>query len=110
MATIKSTFGKGLTAVESVLSIVDIVEDSVSIATGYLSEFRTKQELEASVRMDKFHKDLNIQQATNAVEYEADAYKLGNKAKQLRDLPNFEENIQAFNELLKVTPSVSEEK
>lgn len=108
MASIKSTFSKGLTAVESVLSVVDIVDDSVSIATGYLKEFRTKQELEAAVRMDKFHKDLLIQQASNTVEYEADMYKLGSKAKQLRELPNFQENVQAFNDLLKVTSTVTE--
>ena len=88
-------------SVETVLSVVDIVDDGLAIATNYVSRVKQEQLKEQEQQAVEFDNQLLIRKAASANEFKAAAFQVGSKARQLQALPEYEENIQAFNELLK---------
>lgn len=87
--------------IETVLSVVDIVDDGVAIATNYMSRIKTEQIKSSALKEKEFDNNLKITEAELEMNFKAHSYQLGAKAKQLEELPSFEENIQAFNNLLR---------
>ena len=88
-------------SVETVLSVVDIADDGIAIATNYMSRIRQEQMKEQEQQALEFDNQLLIRKAAAANEFKAAAFQVGSKARQLQALPEYEENVQAFNDLLK---------
>ena len=88
-------------SVETVLSVVDIADDGIAIATNYMSRIRQEQMKEQEQQALEFDNQLLIRKASATNEFKAQSYQVGAKARQLQSLPEYEENIQAFNDLLK---------
>ena len=107
MASISSALSKGLSAVESVLSVTDVLTGGISIATGYVNEVRTKQEKSSANRMSRFEDNLKLEKVSDKAEFATEMYKLGDKLYQLNNLPNFERNVAIFESYLKDNPVVT---
>ena len=88
-------------SIETVLSIVDIVDDGISIATNYMARVKSEQLKSSEHKARQFDAQLKLQQAQAVLDFKAGSYQIGNKARQLKALPEYEENNEAFNELLK---------
>lgn len=88
-------------SVETVLSVVDIADDAIAVASNYMSRLKDEQLKEQEQKSKEFDNQLKIRAANAEIEMKAVSYQIGNKAKQLEALPDFEENIEAFNNLLK---------
>ena len=99
--SISSVLKRAGKSVETVLSTVDIADDAMTIALNYMSRIKEEQLKEQELKAVEFDNQLAIRKANAVNEYRAAGYQIGNKAKQLSSLPDFEENIQAFNELIK---------
>lgn len=87
-------------SVETVLSVVDIADDAIAIATNYMSNIRQEQLKESEQKSLEFDNQLLIRKANAVNDLVASSYQIGAKARQLQSLPDFEENIQAFKELV----------
>ena len=99
--SISSVLQRAGKSVETVLSVVDIADDGIAIATNYMSRIKSEQ-LKASKQKEvEFDNNLKLQQAQAELSFKANSYQVGNKARQLKTLPEYEENIQAFEELVK---------
>ena len=88
-------------SVETVLSVADIVDDGIAIATNYTSRVRQEQLKEQEQQAIEFDNQLEVRKASAAIELQAVKYQIGAKSRQLQVMPEYEENIQAFNDLLK---------
>ena len=88
-------------SIETILSAVDIVDDGISIATSYMARVKQEQLKESEQKAREFDQQLLLRKAGAANDFRAGAYQLGNKARQLQSLPEYEENIQAFEQLTK---------
>ena len=88
-------------SVETVLSVVDIADDAIAVATNYIHRVKEEQLKEQKQIALEFDNQLLIRKAASANEFKAAAFQVGSKARQLQALPEYEENIQAFNDLLK---------
>ena len=88
-------------SIETVLSIVDIADDGIAIASNYMARIKEEQLKSSEQKAREFDNQLKLQQAQSVVDFRAGSYQIGAKAKQLQSLPEFEENLQAFNELLR---------
>ena len=87
--------------IETVLSVVDIADDAIAIATNYMHRVKEEQLKEEKQKAVEFDNQLKIREASAMNEFKAHSYQIGAKSRQLQSLPEYEENIQAFNELLK---------
>ena len=88
-------------SIETALSVVDILSDGIDIATNYTSRIKTEQRKEQEQLEKEFDNNLALRKISAAHEFLAGKYQLGAKTRQLKELPEFEENIKAFDELLK---------
>ena len=88
-------------SIETVLSVVDILDDGITIATNYISSIKEEQLKEQEQKRLEFDNNLKIRKANAVIEFKAASYQVGNKARQLKSLPDYEENIQTFDELLR---------
>ena len=88
-------------SIETVLSVVDIVDDGIAIATNYMARMKSEQIKSSEHKAKQFEDQLKLQQAQNSLDFKAGSYQIGAKARQLKELPEYEENKEAFNELLK---------
>ena len=88
-------------SIETVLSVVDILDDGITIATNYMARLKTEQEKASKVKEEEFDNNLALRAMQGRNDFLAGKYQLGHKARQLESLPEFEENIQAFNDLVK---------
>ena len=88
-------------SIETVLSVVDIVDDGIEIATNYIARIKTEQEKSSKVEAEEFDNNLALRTMEARNNFLAGKYQLGAKARQLENLPEFEENIKAFDELMK---------
>ena len=88
-------------SIQTVLSAVDIVDDGIAIATNYISRIKQEQLKEAEQKAVEFDNQLLIRKANAVLDMRAASYQIGTKARQLQELKEFDENVQAFNELLK---------
>ena len=87
--------------IETILSAADIADDAIAIATNYMNRIREEQIKSSVQKSREFDLNLKLQEAQSEINYKANAYQLGSKIKQLENLPEFEENMEAFNKLLK---------
>ena len=88
-------------SIETALSVVDILSDGIDIATNYTSRIKEEQVKEQAQKAIEFDNNLALRKVAAENEFIAGKYQLGAKARQLKELPEFEENIQAFNELVR---------
>ena len=88
-------------SVETVLSVVDILDDTVAIATNYMVRIREEQTKESKQKALEFDNQLSLRKANAVNDFTAASYQIGSKARQLQSLPEYEENIQAFEQLTK---------
>ena len=88
-------------SIETVLSVVDIVDDGISIATSYMARVKQEQLKESEQKALEFDNNLALRKANAANDFTAGAYQIGIKARQLKSLPDFEDNLEAFRELTK---------
>ena len=88
-------------SVETVLSVVDIADDAIAVATNYMHRVKEEQLKEQKQKAVEFDNQLKLREASAINEFKAQSYQIGSKSRQLQSLPEYEENIQAFNELLK---------
>ena len=88
-------------SIETVLSVVDIVDDGITIASNYTTRIKSEQLKEQEQKALEFDNQLALRKVSAMTEYKAGSYQLGAKARQLQALPEYEENIEAFNNLLK---------
>ena len=88
-------------SIETALSVVDIIDDGVTIATNYTSRIKAEQVKEQAQKEIEFDNNLALRKVAAAQEFMAGKYQLGAKARQLEALPEFEENIEAFNRLVR---------
>ena len=86
-------------SIETVLSVVDILSDGIDIASNYTSRIKEEQVKEQAQKAIEFDNNLALRKVAAANEFIAGAYQLGTKARQLESLPDYEENIAAFNKL-----------
>lgn len=86
--------------IETVLSVVDIVDDGIAVATNYMSRIKTEQIKSSELKAVEFDNNLKIAEAEADMNFKARSYQLGAKARQLESLPEYDENISAFNNLL----------
>lgn len=87
--------------IETVLSVVDIVDDGIAVATNYMARVKSEQIKSSALKEVEFDNNLKIAEAEAEMRFKAQSYQLGAKARQLSSLPEYDENIQAFNNLLK---------
>ena len=99
--SISSVLQRAGKSVETVMSVVDIADDAIAIATNYMARVKSEQLKSSEQKAKEFDNQLKLQQAQTELEYAAGAYQLGNKARQLKALPEYEDNRSAFEELLK---------
>ena len=88
-------------SIETALSVVDLVDDGITIATTYMARIKSEQVKSSKQQELEFDNQLALQKVAAMNDFNAGKYQLGHKARQLKELPEFEENIQAFNELVK---------
>ena len=88
-------------SVETVLSVVDILDDGITIASTYMSRVKEEQLKEQEQKMLEFDNELKLRKANAVIDFNASAFQIGNKARKLQTMNEYEENIQAFEELLK---------
>lgn len=88
-------------SVETVLSVVDIADDAISVATNYMARLKAEQIKSSEQKAKEFDNNLKLQQAQATVDFRAGSYQIGAKARQLKSLPEYQENSEAFEELLK---------
>ena len=88
-------------SIETILSAVDIVDDGIAIATNYMARIREEQTKESKQKSLEFDQQLLLRKAGAANDFKAGAYQIGSKARQLQSLPEYEDNIQAFEQLVK---------
>ena len=88
-------------SVETVLSVVDIADDAIAVATNYMARVKSEQIKSSEQKAKEFDNQLKLQQAQANVDFRAGSYQIGAKARQLQSLPEYDDNIQAFNELIK---------
>ena len=88
-------------SVETVLSVVDILDDTVAIATNYMVRIREEQTKESKQKALEFDQQLLLRKANSTNDFSAASYQIGAKARQLKSLPEFEDNLEAFRELTK---------
>ena len=88
-------------SVETVLSVVDIADDGIAIATNYMSRIKSEQLKSSEQQAKEFDNQLKLQQAQANVDFRAGSYQIGAKARQLQSLPEYDDNIQAFNEMIR---------
>ena len=88
-------------SIETVLSVVDIISDGIDIATNYTSRIKEEQVKEQAQKAIEFDNNLALRKVAAANEFIAGSYQLGAKARQLESLPDYEENMEAFNKLLR---------
>ena len=88
-------------SIETTLSVVDILSDGIDIATNYTSRIKEEQVKEQNQKAVEFDNNLALRQVAAENEFIAGKYQLGAKARQLENLPEYEENLAAFNKLLK---------
>ena len=88
-------------SVETLLSVVDIVDDGITIATNYIARVKEEQLKEADQKRIEFDNQLKVRKASSMNEFMAASYQVGAKSRQMKALPEFEENIAAFEELIK---------
>ena len=88
-------------SVETVLSTIDILDDGIAIAANYMSRLKDEQLKEQEQKALEFSNQLKIRKASSANDLKAAGYQVGSKARQIESLPEYEENIKAFEELLK---------
>ena len=99
--SLKSVLQRTGKSIQTVLSMVDIVDDGLAIATNYVSRVKQEQLKEQEQQAVEFDNQLLIRKAASANEFKAAAFQVGSKARQLQSLPEYEENINAFEELIK---------
>ena len=87
--------------IETVLSAVDLLDDGVAIATNYMSRIKSEQLKASKIKEVEFDNNLRIAESQLELNFKANAYQIGAKARQLENLPEFEENIEAFTKLQK---------
>lgn len=87
--------------IETVLSVVDIADDAVAIATNYMGRIKEEQLKEEKQKAVEFDNQLKLRAASSINEFKAQSYQIGAKARQLQSLPEYDENIQAFENLLR---------
>ena len=88
-------------SIEAVLSAVDILDDVVCITTNYTSRIREEQVKEAEQKALEFNNQLALRKANSVIDFTASSYQIGAKSRQLKSLPEFDSNIEAFRELTK---------
>ena len=88
-------------SIQTVLSVVDIVDDGITIATNYMSRIKQEQLKEQEQKAVEFDNQLALRKVSSMNDFIAGSYQLGAKTRQLENLPEFQENIEAFNKLLK---------
>ena len=88
-------------SIQTVLSVVDIVDDGITIATNYMSRIKQEQLKEQEQKAVEFSNQLALRKVSSMNDFIAGSYQLGAKTRQLENLPEFQENIEAFNKLLK---------
>ena len=88
-------------SIETALSVVDILSDGIDIATNYTSRIKEEQRKEQTQRSIEFDNNLALRKVSAANEFLAAKYQLGAKTRQLKELTEFDENIQAFDELMR---------
>ena len=88
-------------SIQTVLSVVDIVDDGIAIATNYMSRIKQEQLKEQEQKANEFDNQLKVRKANAANDFKAASYQIGAKHRQIMALPEFDENIQAFEELIK---------
>ena len=88
-------------SIETVLSAVDILDDTLTIATNYMGRIREEQLKESKLKSLEFDNQLLLRKAEAVNSFKAASYQIGNKARQLQSLPEYEDNIQAFENLVK---------
>ena len=88
-------------SIETALSVVDILSDGIDIATNYTSRIKEEQVKEQAQKAIEFDNNLALRKVAAENEFIAGKYQLGSKARQLENLPEFEENMEACNKLLR---------
>ena len=88
-------------SIETALSVVDIADDAIAVATNYMARIKEEQLKEGELKSLEFANQLKIRKANAANDMKAIGYQIGAKARQIQSLPEFEENIEAFENLLK---------
>ena len=88
-------------SIETVLSVVDILDDGITIATNYVARIKTEQEKSSKVQEEEFDNNLALRAMAGRNDFLAGKYQLGAKARQLESLPEFQENIEAFDRLMR---------
>ena len=88
-------------SIETILSAVDIVDDGISIATSYMARVKQEQLKESEQKAREFDQQLLLRKAVAVNDFKAASYQIGNKARQLQSLPEYEDNIAAFEQLTK---------
>ena len=99
--SISSVLQRAGKSVETVMSVVDIADDAIAVATNYMARVKSEQLKSSEQKAKEFDNNLTLQQAQANVEFRAGSYQIGAKARQLQSLPEYDDNIQAFNELVK---------
>ena len=99
-ASFSSVLKRAGKSIETALSVVDILSDGVDIATNYTSRIKEEQVKEQTQKAIEFDNNLALRKVAAENEFIAGKYQLGHKARQLKELPEFEENIRAFDELV----------
>ena len=99
--SISSVLQRAGKSVETVLSVVDIADDGIAIATNYIARLKSEQLKASEQKAKEFDNQLKLQRAQANLDFEAGSYQLGNKARQLQSLPEYDDNLKAFEELLK---------
>ena len=88
-------------SIETILSAVDIVDDGIAVATNYMARIREEQMKESKQKILEFDQQLLLRKASAMNEFKAGAYQIGNKSRQLQALPEYEDNVAAFEQLIK---------
>ena len=81
--------------------MVDIVDDGLAIATNYVSRVKQEQLKEQEQQAVEFDNQLKLRKAVAVTEFKAASYQVGLKYRQIQELPEFDDNINAFEELIK---------
>lgn len=86
---------------ETILSAVDIIDDGIGIATNYMSRIKEEQLKEAEQKAVEFDNQLALRKGSAMNEFIASSYQIGAKSRQIQSLPEYQENMEAFNNLIK---------
>lgn len=99
--SISSVLQRAGKSVSTVLSAVDILDDGIAIASNYMAKLKEEQLKASQQEASEFDNQLKVRQAQAEINFKANAYQIGAKARQLQSLPEYEENLSVFNELIK---------